>query len=790
MQKSPALKAALFGMIGIILGKEIPDYHFLFLSLALIFGITSVGRLVSRRESRSLQASALVLVTLVFAFAFSMSINVRTLLSVDIARFRVFEGQIEESPRDSLARSIILDNPYGYDTTWHAIPGKICLTADVHLRLNAGDRIVFAAKAGPVACARNPGEFNLKEYYLESGLTGRVFLRSRNDLLRIDHATGFGFKKDIIEPIRNYIRSSIRKNLDGDVAELARGMVLGERMGIERDISEEFVNTGTVHVLCVSGLHVGFITGILLALSSLFRIPRRYRFLAIVPFLVLYAFVVGLNPGITRAVIMAVVVTLGLSLQRQSNVLNSLGFAALLILLFNPAQLFSAGFQLSFAAVGSIALFHGRLLALLRGSWPKIVDRTFVYSIINLAALTVSATLGTVPLTTYFFSRISLVSVLANLMVVPLAGFFVSMTFTFIVAGIFSSLIASIFGSAAQLLGFGALRIVTLLGSIGLSNVRITDRPELFCLLYVVWLTSIVLFGRAFLLKKLLFGSLLAANMVVYSSILDSRHDARLVILDVGQGDAIYMQLPNGKSILIDAGMKFRDADAAQRFVVPFLKRRGVSRLDYFIVTHLHADHIGGAETILRNFKVDMFVHPDQFSGSRAWSRTLAAVKALSVPVTIARSGIILDSGETYRIYVIHPNSKYVGSSGSSYRSRLNDGSIVMKICICSQSVLLMGDAEQRVEHELVISYGNFLSSQILKAGHHGSSTSSSMELLKTVHPYYSVISVGAHNSFGHPSQPVIKAMRDENEIVWRTDSLGAASFIIEPDTTRLYSWR
>ncbi len=242
--------------------------------------------------------------------------------------------------------------------------------------------------------------------------------------------------------------------------------------------------------------------------------------------------------------------------------------------------------------------------------------------------------------------------------------------------------------------------------------------------------------------------------------------------------------------MLVDAGLKFRNFDIGERVVVPFLQRHGVRELNYLIVTHLHSDHIGGAASIMDKMKTDNFIYPDQTSNSQVWASTLARVWAFKIPARIASAGMILDSASTCRVYVLHPNRKYVGTGGLAYKTRLNDGSVVLKVCVGKESFLLAGDAERRVEHDLVRIYGTFLSSNIYKAGHHGSSTSSSLEFLKTIHPAYAVISVGAHNQFGHPSPAVLDEMKKENIPVWRTDSLGAAYFRVTSDTFKIVQWR
>lgn len=776
-------------MIGIFLGREFPQHVHAFLVLTVCFIIILVTWFFLKKERIGIVAAFSVYCALTFSFAFYMSSRTAALRSPALGEYRCFEGTIDECPRDSTKPVYLLINCYGYDSSWTKIPGELIVNAGSSRVFKPGDRIIFTGKPGSVADARNPGEFNLKAYYALSGISGRIYTKSDKDILAVSRYTGFNFKGSIVDPIRNSLRERIRKYMNGEEAELARGMLLGERMGIDKEVSDDFVNSGTIHILAVSGLHVGFITGILMALASLFRIPRRLRFFAIAPVLILYAFIIGLTPSISRAVLMAVVVLFGLFLQRRPQVLNSLGFAALVILVFNPAQLFSPGFQLSFAAVSSITFFHGRISNLVKRSFPRLEERTLTSSIVSVSILTLSATIGTVPLTAFYFNRVSLISVAANLLVVPMSGIFIAMSFTFLALSFLSGGIASIFGSASQMIAFAILKTNSVLGSFGFSSVRFTESTGTFAILYFIWLAATAGFGGNALWKKAAVGVLLGADLILFSSYF-TKQSASIYVLDVGQGDSIFLQLPDGKNILVDCGMKFGNSDAGERAIVPFLERRGVRTLDYLIMTHLHSDHIGGALSVIRKIKVNCFVYPDQFSQSSTWHNLESSVRSMSIRTVVAHAGMILDSSASCRIYVLHPNRKYTGEGGYSYRTRLNDGSIVMKVCVGKESFLLVGDAEKIVERDLVRVYGKFLASDVLKVGHHGSNTSSGIEFVQMVHPTYAAISVGANNSFGHPSPEVLSELSAEGVAVWRTDSLGAAYFDADLDTVQLVDWR
>lgn len=790
MKHLPAFKAALAAAAGIIVGREYAPFQLSFFWASVVLLTILLVWFVLLRRNVTKIAAAGTYAALSFAFAFHMSLNLASVNPQSLSSYAYFAATVEQGPRDTTVTSVILTDCYGYDNGWRRIDGRLVLMTPSNQKFQTGDRIAFSGTVGNVSEARNPGQFNLRAYYALNGIVGRVYLLKNRNILYMDHDSRVNLRRDIVEPVRGVFRDKIRTFMSGDEAELARAMLIGERMGISRTIKDRFVNSGTVHILAVSGLHIGFFTAILMIVASLARIPRRFRFFLIAPCLVFYAFVVGTTPSITRAVLMAVVVLFGLFLQRRSHVLNSLGFAGLVILLVSPSQLFSPGFQLSFCAVLSIAFFYERIVSMIHKRHPALRDRPLLNSAVSLIVLTAAATLGTVPLTVYYFNRVSLVGILANLLTVPLAGLFMMMSFAFVFMALFSYHLASIYGAAAQMLGFSILQLNSLLGSLSLSNARIAEPGPGFVLLYFIWLASTAAFGKDYLWKKLILAVLLGCNILLYSSLVQGRPEARLYALDVGQGDAIYIELPNGKNMLVDSGMRFGNYDTGERVILPFLERRGIKGLSYFVITHLHSDHIGGAVSVMRKLNVQKFIYSDQASRSVVWKNTLSCARALRVPTGTVLAGMILDSGAVQRVYVLHPNHAYVGGGGLSYKTRLNDGSIVLKVCVGGESILLTGDIERRVERDLVRYYGPFLSSSVFKVGHHGSSTSSSEEFVGVVHPAYAVISVGARNGFGHPSTEVLGRFSRKGITAWRTDLFGAAFFRVRSDTTELIRWR
>ncbi|MGC8594231.1 MAG: DNA internalization-related competence protein ComEC/Rec2 [Candidatus Kryptoniota bacterium] len=727
---------------------------------------------------------------LLFSFAFLSAILINKASRENIDGYRYFAGTVVESPRDTLGGSFVIGNCFGRDSLWHRIDGEIIVYPSRVLNTHRGDILLLRGKVLGPGGPRNPNGFDTRSYYELSGIAGRIYVDSHGLIFFVRNVTVFNVTGKIVDRIRDYMRRTIKSLMRGEESELARAMVIGERGGIGFQSNEYFMNTGTIHILSVSGLHVGFLTGILMTVAAFLRIPHRTRFFVISPFLFLYGMIVGMTPSIERAIIMAVVLLFGIFLQRNTNLLNSLGFAALVILTFKPYELYSPGFQLSFAAVMSIVFFYKKIINIMQFKFPSINERPFVHFLLSMVVLSFAASLGTVPLITYYFRRISTVSLLANILIVPLAGLFTSMTFTFLLLNPLSSCAASIYASASQGIGFCILKVNELLGGFPFSRIIIADNRILFVVLYILWIVLTISFGGKSLLKKSVFGVLLGVDLILIFSISNSKPGATVYILDVGQGDSIFIELPDGRNLLIDAGMRFGKNDVGGKVVVPFLKRMGVERIDYFVVTHLHSDHMGGAASILKNFTIGQFLFPDQSTKSKNWSEAYKIAKNCGIRMRNVACGTILDSGNMYRIYVLHPNKHYVGNEGVSFSRKFNNGSIVLKIYVGKSTILLAGDVEKKVEHELMQAFGPFLRSDVLKVSHHGASTSSSEPYIGTVYPKYAVISVGSGNKFGHPSYQVIESLRRIGTYVWRTDSSGAAVFRTDGKILELVDWR
>jgi competence protein ComEC len=214
--------------------------------------------------------------------------------------------------------------------------------------------------------------------------------------------------------------------------------------------------------------------------------------------------------------------------------------------------------------------------------------------------------------------------------------------------------------------------------------------------------------------------------------------------------------------------------DAGERTVVPFLKRKGNTKIDYLLITHSHSDHLGGARSILQSIRVDTLVINYFDSDNRQMKEILQVVREKNVGLKMMYAGDQIPVDPNVRMYVLYPQWNRIAEKN------LNNTSIVLKVIFGNASMLLVGDAEVKVEHKLILRYKELLSSDILKVGHHGSLSSTSEEFLNIVHPQKALISVGNHNKFRHPSSFTVRRLLSHAVQIERTDKSGA--IILEND--------
>jgi len=297
-------------------------------------------------------------------------------------------------------------------------------------------------------------------------------------------------------------------------------------------------------------------------------------------------------------------------------------------------------------------------------------------------------------------------------------------------------------------------------------------------------------FGRTLSVASVIF-VLLAVKIPFAYSLVKSLDKVSLLFFDVGQGDAVLLQAPNGKTFLIDFGGITKNYTAiADRTITPFFKAEGITEISGGFITHMHIDHYGGAVSIAENIGCKALYTSGERTIGYAAYRLDSISQALHIPVIRLHQGDDIKINNDLHIYVLNPESSTNEIVLPLSSEGMNHGSLALKVVYKNSSALLLGDIEASDEDRLCKQYGEFLKSDVVKVAHHGSNTSSSQSLCKLSKPKYAVISVGKRNTFGHPSISVIKRWLYKGAEVLRTDKAGALLFQSDGNEFRKVDWR
>ena len=684
-------------------------------------------------------------------------------------------GEAEESEAEGERRTRLVLEAEGWDPAegdpLH-LAGRVWVTLrGFRLPAGAGDRIWLKTRLRRPQPARNPGAFDFRRYLHLQGVHATASAYRRDQLLRVEGRPAVWWREHLVLPLRRELRRALEANLSGPPAGLLRGMLLGEKHRIPAEVADRFRHTGLAHALVISGLHVGLVALFFYTLFRVARAPPWAACLATTAVLLLYALLTDLQAPVVRASIMAGVVLVGRAIGRRGEVYNSLGLAAIVILCLWPASLLTLSFQLSFGATLAIVALHGLLMSLWPPDW-RDEDRALGKWVLSPLCVTVAAQIGTGPLIAWHFQQFAPVSLAANLVVVPLLGAAVSLGLMAALTGPWWPLAGTVFNGANYLALKGLMGAVEVFAGLPFASLT-TPKPSALTLVLAAWTAGLLAWGlRRPRGRVLLLLTLLAwGNLEVWPRVLRDR-DLEIVFLDVGQGDAAFLRFPNGRTMVIDGGLRSRRSDFGERVVIPFLEHRGVGRVDVVVASHPHSDHIGGLVHLLEQVEVGHFIDSGQAYASWTARRLRRLIHQKGIAYHRVAAGDSLAGLGGVGAVVLHPREGFVGAEGRSPHG-LNDGSVVVRFDYGETRVLFTGDIEEASEPAL-LGWGEGLRSGILKVAHHGSRTSSGGAFVDAVSPSVCVVPVGAFNRFGHPAPEVMARFREAGARVYRTDECGA----------------
>lgn len=659
-----------------------------------------------------------------------------------------------------------------------------------------GSRVAAWGRLKSPSAASSPAEFDKARYLKGRGVGAALSASSTDDIEPLPGGSRWAIALfGGIQRARAAMLRNLEANLTPGDASIAGAILLGERASLDDDLYEKFRRSGIVHIVCVSGLHMGLVLAVVLFLARLARLPPRAWAMAGFLALVGYSAITGFLPPVVRAAVMGAFLLGAWVLGRTTTVWAALAASAFVTLAFDPRNLIRPDWQLSYLCIASLALFSPVIYEFLPGRDEisrEAEDLNFVGRYFYLpfkkfvwrpfsAILAIEA--GMMPLQVSIFRYVSVVAFILNPIVIPIT---LVILLGAAVVAIFGW-IAPVGDGAGFLLGLVIsffVRVVNFLGGVSWAAVNVPPLPPWMIFLYyaVLLIGPHIAPGEGALgLSTLRQRRHMAMRLAVFVAAVvwlpafahaGPNGFLDLYVLNVGQGDSLVLRFPNGKIAVIDGG-RHDYGDQGQVTIAPFLKWLGAKRIDFLVATHADADHIGGLAYLIENFDVGVFIRGPDESNSASYHEMLKAIEDRGVRVEMVGAGEKIEGLGAVEAKVLNP---WPGEDN-------NDASVVLLIDYGDVQMLLTGDIEAPAENAM-IEHGVARDIEVLKVAHHGSKTSSTEAFLDAFTPEIALISVGRNNVYGHPSKSVIERFEERGMTIARTDQLGTLR--LETDGHRL----
>lgn len=808
----PICIASIFYMIGILVGL------YLQISIALLSIVLVIVCIIMYAITSDVRKCVIY-----------VCISVVGIMQIHILENN-YNGISSKIPEEVTIKALITSNAnekeykYTYTVTVSEINGKK-LEKSIQLMLNIKKNKIKkdAPKFGNIVeITGTYEEPNTARNY--KGFDYRQYLKSRNIYGTIDCekyeiiATN---KINVASNIVNYVQNNIKENmfniLDEEQSALCVGILIGDREKISDITEDNFKKSNLTHMLAVSGSHITYIIVALTTILS--KTNRKFSLIITIFFLLFFTVLTGFTASVLRASIMGIITLLASILHRKSDTINNLGISSIIILIYNPYLLVDAGFLLSYAGTIGIILFSKKisngiriivnkinpnLLNIEQNNNSKIffvksiIEKIILYVISSLS-LTLSANIVIIPIMAYMFSTISFTFWISNILAGPVMEVVTIFGFIVYFISIIFPILAQFLGIALNLLLTVLLKIAEISSKIPGASIYIKTPSIYMCVIY--YLIIYILFNmqaiKQIIRKKAIFrlyaikakkqrkNILVIAilfTILVNSIIYVTDKNIKIYFVDVGQGDCTLIQTSGRKNVLIDGGgSEFGSFDVGKSTLLPYLLDRGITKIDYMMISHFDSDHIGGLFYIMENLRVDNIIISKQGESSENLKKFIEILQS-NIRGSKNKTNIILvKKGDNIKIdnssyfEILFPEEELINDN------ILNNNSIVAKFVSNNFKMLFTGDIEEIAENRLCELYKstNKLQADIIKVAHHGSKTSSTLNFLELVKPKIALIGVGENNNFGHPNDAVLKRIKDLGAHIYRTDQMGEISIVI-----------
>ncbi len=628
-----------------------------------------------------------------------------------------------------------------------SINGKVILSIRGDRYLNLGEKVHINGILKEPNKNTNPKLFNQKLYLLSKGIQNTM---SVNDYSVILLEENNSFIYEAIQDFSDSTFSLFKLYLNERNAQIMTSIILGKSDLLMNEDIESYRELGLAHVLAVSGLHIGIIAGFLLFVFSRMGMKRKYNFILSLGIIWIYIFLIGFPPSAIRAGIMFTILYFSKVSHEPYDGLNSIYASMIICLLINPYWLFHIGFQLSYGAAISLLILSPRI-----NIYPTRIK------IIKTALTILGVNLGLIPIQSYYFNSIPLLGILSNILIVP-----------FLSLGLILGMVMILFQFVIPILNIGVGAILDIILTMQYKLVEFIYSSNIISI-YIfspglweigLYYSFIFILFRNIDIRRWPFAAIksvfyyLLVLVLIWTIDLSFKDNIEIDFIDVGQGDSVLIKTQD-KNFLIDTGGSILNSfDIGENITLPFLQKQGIFRLDGVIITHFDEDHSQGINAIMEKIRINSI-----YSSYIPKAEILQNIISKNIPIKLLKKGdyILLDNNTTLQILWPYNNTEELSE---------NNKSLVLILKYKDYKILITGDIEKEVE---LILKDTLNKVDILKVSHHGSSTSTSQELLDVIQPSQSIISVGRNNNYSHPNDDVLKRLQSIKSKVYRTDEMG-----------------
>ena len=595
-------------------------------------------------------------------------------------------------------------------------------------KINLGDKVKIKGTLKLPSKNTVPNLFNYRKYLNNNNI---YYILTASEITKIKNNT----------KILTHYKNKLQKYINRKKAHTYLNIfILSNKNDLDKEVLNSYQTNGLSHLFSISGMHITLLLGTILKLLDKVSYSRYYKYVLLIIILIIYMYLTDFTPSILRSGIMFILLTLNKLFNFKIKTKNIIMLTFIIIVLINPYYIYNLGFQLSY-----LISFYLIIFAHIINKHKNYFKKLFITSLISF--------LVSFPIIISNYYQVNLLSILINLLFVPIISYIV-LPLAFI----------------TLILPTDSLLILTMdiLEGISLSltniNYLLLELPKPSIYLIIIYYAIITLL----LINKKCFISLLT-TIFIHKISINFNPNMEILFLDVSQGDSILLHYPHNKyNILIDTGGNY-NYEISKNIIIPYLKSKGINKIDYLILTHGDYDHMGESINLIENFKVEKVIfNCGEFNDLE--KELIKVLEKKKIKYYSCIKELNIDKNKLQFL-----NTKEYDNE--------NDNSSVIYFNYYNYKFLFMGDASTEREKDILEKY-NLKDVDFLKVGHHGSNTSSSEEFINSINPKYSLISVGKNNRYGHPNKEVLDTLNDSK--IYRTDQDGSIMFKIKKDKLQI----